>query len=308
MLFPTFIKEIPELANNITEIMTITQGWSPDKKFKIKVDSGQTYLLRISSADEKERKQLEYDSMQLLSELNETISKPIVIGDLPSSNEIYTLLTWIDGEDALKVISELTENEQYRLGFKAGYILKKIHSRSTKELTTSWSELYNKKLDQSIENYKNCAYRFNYDEIVLDFIEGHRRFLIGRPITIQHGDFHLGNMVISDDNEIGIIDFNRLDYGDPWEEFDRMIWTYKVSDHFATGQINGYFNNEPPDDFFQLMALYTARGLLSSIPWAIPFGESEVQVMLRNAEIIFENYQRFTTVYPKWYLKNVSCS
>ncbi|MDF2557175.1 MAG: aph [Bacillales bacterium] len=307
MIHPAFIKEIPELANNIIDIMNITHGWSKDRKYKVRVDSGETFLLRISSESEKERKLFEYESMRCLSNLNGNISKPIAFGNLSSTNEIYTLLTWINGEDAVKVMTNLTETEQYHLGFKAGQILKKIHSIGKRELTTSWSEFYNSKLDQSIENYKNCAYRFNHDEIVLDFIEGHRQLLEGRPITIQHGDFHLGNMVISDDNELGIIDFNRLDYGDPWEEFDRMIWTYKISRHFATGQINGYFSNEPPEKFFQLMALYSARGLLSSIPWAIPFGDREIQIMLKNAEVIFESYQGFETIYPLWYLKNVSC-
>jgi len=32
-------------------------------------------------------------------------------------------------------------------------------------------------------------------------------------------------------------DFNRLDYGDPWEEFNRIVWCAGISKQFASGRI-----------------------------------------------------------------------
>jgi serine/threonine-protein kinase len=57
-------------------------------------------------------------------------------------------------------------------------------------------------------------------------------------------------MIVSPEGELRIIDFNRSDDGDPWEEFNRIVWSAAVCPHFATGQIHGYFDGNPPDEFF----------------------------------------------------------
>ena len=103
---------------------------------------------------------------------------------------------------------------------------------------------------------------------------------------------------------MGIIDFNRLDYGDPWEEFNRITWDASLSGVFASGRINGYFNNDVPDLFFRLMALYIASNQLSSIHWAIPFGQEEVDIMLKRAGDVLNWYDHFQTYIPSWYLPN----
>ena len=46
-----------------------------------------------------------------------------------------------------------------------------------------------------------------------------------------------------------MIDFDRFDFGDPWEEFNRIVWSAQVSTPFASGMIDGYFDNEVPDYF-----------------------------------------------------------
>lgn len=106
---------------------------------------------------------------------------------------------------------------------------------------------------------------------------------------------------ITDNKKIGVIDFNRYDIGDPWEEFNRIVFSIYVSKAFATGQINGYFNNNVPDKFFKLMALYIASNAISSVPWAIPFGTKEVDTMLSNINEMLEYYDCFNSYKPTWY-------
>ena len=109
-------------------------------------------------------------------------------------------------------------------------------------------------------------------------------------------------MVISR-KRLGIIDFNRLDFGDPWEEFNRIVWCVDCSPAFASGQIDGYFEGSPPEEFFHLMALYIACNQLSSIYWAIPFGEGEINIMRNQAKKMLEYYNGMETVVPQWYKK-----
>ena len=125
--------------------------------------------------------------------------------------------------------------------------------------------------------------------------------LRNRPQCFQHGDYHIGNMIITPTGELGIIDFNRWDYGDPWEEFNRIVWCVRTSKSFASGYINGYFNNDIPELFFRLMALYIASNQLASIPWAIQFGQEEIDVMTSLAQDLIGWYEYFIKFLPKWY-------
>jgi aminoglycoside phosphotransferase (APT) family kinase protein len=93
-----------------------------------------------------------------------------------------------------------------------------------------------------------------------------------------------------------------MDYGDLWREFNRITFCVNISSIFTSGYINGYFDNEVPDLFFRLMALYMANNQLSSISWAIPFGEEEINTMLKQAENIMKWYDNFKTYMPNWYI------
>ena len=126
--------------------------------------------------------------------------------------------------------------------------------------------------------------------------------LKNRPQTCQHGDFHIGNLILAPGNTLGVIDFNRWDYGDPFEEFYKMmLFSRELSIPFAMGQINGYFENRVPNNFFDLLALYLADVILFSVVWAIPFGTDEVKGMIKRAEMMLSDYDNFNTTTPKWF-------
>ena len=122
-----------------------------------------------------------------------------------------------------------------------------------------------------------------------------------RPQTFRHGDYNMGNLIITPDHEIGIIDFGQSCFGDPWDDFNRMIYSWQKSIPFAIGQIHGYFNNQIPDSFFTIMAIYTARSLLGSIPWAKPFGIKTINRMKDQATKIIQSYNNFKSIIPSWY-------
>lgn len=212
------------------------------------------------------------------------------------------LLTWIDGEDAEKILPTLKETEQYTLGINAGELLRKIHSIPAPENQMPWSERFNRKIDRKIFEYKNCGIKIPNDDKIFAYIAQNRCLINDRPQCFQHGDYHAGNMIITRNGELGVIDFNRLDYGDPWEEFNRIVWCADVSKHFASGRIDGYFGGYVPDEFFKLMALYIASNQLSSVYWAIPFGQNEIDTMLKQASDMLNYYNDMINFVPKWYI------
>ena len=193
---------------------------------------------------------------------------------------------------------------QYRYGLDAGRILAKIHTIPAPEDAPSWENRFNAKIDRKIAMYENCELKYEHGgEAFLGYLAQHRPLLSGRPQSYQHGDYHIGNMMIDRDGVLTIIDFDRDDFGDPWEEFNRIVWCAQAAPAFASGMVDGYFDGEVPMEFWKLLALYICSNTLSSLPWAIPFGEKEIQVMRNQAAQVLEWYDGMANVVPTWYLK-----
>ena len=285
--------------NDFVEVIKIEKGWSNEKKYKVVDRRGQTYLLRISPKENYEYKKAEYENMEMVSTLGIPMCQPIEFGLCDEG--VYSLQGWIDGKDAEEAIISLSDKQVYAYGFEAGKILRKLHSIPAPEGIGCWEDFFNKKMNRKIENYNNCPLKYEGGEAFIAYIEEHRHLLKGRPMTYQHGDFHIGNLMIDNKGKLVVIDFNRNEYGDPWEEFNRIVWCAQSAPLFATGMIDGYFDGDVPKSFWDLLALYISSNTLSSLPWAIPFGQKEIDVMIKLAEDILSWYDDMKCTVPTWY-------
>lgn len=289
--------------NEWTTIEHINKGWSEDIKFFVVDINGNKYILRLSNINLYDRKKLEYENLKELAGFSLNMSIPVDFGICNNGTMVYMLLKWIDGEDAIENIPSLPKIEQYNLGIEAGKMLKTIHSIKPKSTVELWEDRFKRKIENGIGAYRECGISIDYEKDIINAIRENEIYLRDRPSTLQHGDYHLGNMIITPDNNLGIIDFNRCSFGDPWEEYDRFIFSWDNSIDFANGQIHGYFHNNVPDEFFRLMCLYNARNSLASIPWSIPFGERELSVALSNIEKSYDSYNGYKTHIPNWYVE-----
>lgn len=282
----------------------INKGWSGDKKYCVTDKNGIKYLLRISHSEQYDKKRSEFENMIKVATLGVPMCKPLEFG--VSDEGVYSLQSWIEGFDAEELIPALTEDKQYEYGTEAGQILKKIHSVPAPETVDIWENRFNRKLDRKVEQYRKCPIKYENGEAFLTYIEDNRHLLNNRPQCYQHGDYHIGNMMIDEQGRLHIIDFNRNDFGDPWEEFNRIVWCAQASSMFATGMVNGYFNDSVPTEFWKLLALYISSNTLSSVPWAIPFGEAQIEVMLKQAKEVLSWYDNMNNPVPSWYKGVVS--
>ena len=277
----------------------IDKGWSGDKKYCVTDKQGNKYLFRVSPIELYERKKSEYELMTKVATLGIPMCRPLEFGT--SDEGVYSIQTWIDGTDAEEVIPYLTDSEQYSYGFEAGRMLRSIHSISDSDNRPDWELFFNGKIDRKINTYKNCPIHFAGDESMIDYIESNRYLLKDRPQCLQHGDYHRGNLMVDSNGTLTVIDFGKVDFGDPWEDMKAITWDIGMSPLFATGRINGYFNNNVPIEFWQLLALYICVGSLSSIPWAIPFGDEQIQVMVNQAKDVLSWYDDMKNSVPTWY-------
>ena len=294
------IAEIPG-AGDWKTISKIEEGWSDDAKYFVEDKVGRRFLLRISDGNKYEEERQLYEALRALNKTEIPTSKLIDSGLCNDGKHTFRIFNWLEGEVITRILDNFSDKDQYSLGYSSGQILRNIHKVKSPTNWMSWDTYYNRKISRKIELYHSCSINFPHADQVINYIQEHKILLKGRPLRLLHGDYHVGNFLLTPDQEIAVIDFNRLDFGDPWEEFNRITWTASQSVSFARGQINGYFNDNIPADFFKLMALYIGVNLVGSIPWAIPYGEKELQTILRLSDEVMGWYDNFERSIPAWY-------
>lgn len=287
MLFDAIIQKEP-----------VTKGWSCDQKYCAITSDSNRYLLRITPLDKSKNRKALFDILGQVCALGIPMCKPVEFGSCEEG--VYTLYTWIEGEDAEDVVPLLSKSQQYALGIESGQILKRIHSIPAPAGQEDWHIRFNRKTDHKIQKYKDCGIRFQGDDRVLSYLEQNRDVFKNRPQSFQHGDYHIGNMMLKN-HELIIIDFDRYDYGDPWEEFNRIVWCAQAAPCFASGMADGYFDFKPPMDFWKCLAFYIGSNTLSSIYWVPKFGQKELDTMMGQAQDVLLWYDNFNTVIPSWY-------
>ena len=284
---------------NIVTRKPILEGWSTDKKYCITDEKGERFLLRVSDMEQYDAKQSEFVMMQRVASLGIPMCLPIEFGVCDEG--VYSVQSWIDGESAEDLIPLLSSKKQYDYGLEAGRILHKIHSVPAPDTQEDWAVRFNRKADTKIRKYRECPIKYPKGQAFIDYINANRHLLNGRPQTYQHGDYHIGNMMIDRSGKLYIIDFNRNDYGDPWEEFNRIVWCAQKAPLFSSGMVDGYFGGDVPTDFWKLLALYISSNTLSSVYWAVPYGETEINTMLCQAEEVMTWFDNMTKTVPTWY-------
>ena len=281
-----------------------TRGWSTDQKFHIVDDGGQHLLLRLAPISQFAEKQQEFFWIKQVAATGIPMSQPVEFGVCNNGDTCYSLLSWIKGEDAAAWLATRTPSECYRLGVRAGVILKKIHT-----IAAPPAEQDVEQQMRAIFNRKLLAYRTTglVIEPEADFL---RYISQGFPLlhdisqTFLHGDFHVGNMIVGADDQLYVIDFNRYKFGDPVRDFHRLaVFSRLVSIDFARGQIDGYCGAHPPDNFFPRLAFYTAFDTFFSVLWARSFGEEETHRALQRVQMVGEDFAGFSRHVPQWYVQ-----
>ena len=205
------------LFDAIREKTPIEKGWSGDRKYRAVTADGQLYLLRIASADRLERRKNAFAQMRKCAVLGIPMARPVEFGICDGG--VYTLETFIEGTDAETYIHPLPPAQQYAYGLEAGQILARLHTLPAPADAIPWEIRFNAKIDRKIAMYENCELQYDNAQSFLTYIAENRHLLHSRPQCFQHGDYHIGNMMIDTSGKLVVIDFDKEDWGDPWEEF-----------------------------------------------------------------------------------------
>ncbi|OWA36110.1 hypothetical protein B9G55_09635 [Saccharibacillus sp. O16] len=308
---PVWMTQLPESGNWVSAKL-IDKGWSADRKYRIQTRSDEALLLRTSDAGLLQSKRAEFERVRQAAALGIPCSQPIAFGQCTGTREegqpggapfVYSLLSWIEGDDAQDRLPDLPEHEAYRLGRQAGEWLRQMHSLDVPASAELPAISARRELARKREAYQRCGYPLRFDTELEQRIEALLPLLDGVPAGFRQGDYHPGNMILKPDGQLGIIDFNRSTTGDSCRDFNRLVtFTSRISLPFARGQLDGYLEAGPKEaNFFGRMALYCAMECWFAIVWAIPFGEPEITDTLRRSEQIWLDYDGFERRKPVWY-------
>lgn len=290
-----------EGSSDWTKIEKINLGWSKDEKYYVETSSHQKMSLRVSDISVYEMKLKEYKIIQKYAKLGFAMSEPLSFGVFCNKEKVYMLLSWVEGVSLEEALPRLSETRQYQLGRDAGKILKMIHSIELPKAEMPMSTHIEKKLKQ-LASYEASSLRVPNDKDAVKYIKDNIHKIWSKPPVYQHGDFHPGNLILTADGSLGVIDFNRWDIGDPYEEFYKLeSFGTEASIPYCIGQIDSYFDYNVPEDFWEILAVYVAHASLYSIVWAEKYGQKEIDNMTRICEKSMSHYDDFRLKIPSWY-------
>lgn len=279
----------------------VSAGLSGDRKFAAETAEGRKVLLRYSDIGRYDNKKREFERMKLAFAQGVPMSEPIAL--LCEGDTVCQVLGWCEGKNLEEILPTISAQRQFDAGLKAGKILRKIHFVPAPNNLPDWYERYWSQNAPRIEGFRKSGVQIEGSDKVLRFVEENREILRGRPQCLHHGDFHAGNIICAPDGSLSVIDWETIDYenwGDPWEEFNRLGNT-ALHAPYAAGMVRGYFDGEPPEEFWRVLALYLCAGALMLVSWAYHLQKDELPGAVRNMRDLIENYDGMKTVVPKWY-------
>ena len=278
----------------------IDKGMAGDIKYRCR-RGAEEYLLRVAAGEEYDEKKKEYAYLKRLSDAGLPVPGCVEFIKNDDGSKVFTLLTWMPGEDLEGVISNMSLSEQYEIGNQAGSILRRIHDTCPETgVKKKWYDLYTETIDPRIDAYRNEGIPFSGSEKILQYFEDNKYLMKKRPMCHHHGDYHTGNLIINF-GEVSVIDWHTMDFdstGDPWYEFNRIDTKYP---EFAKGQIDGYFNGNVPEEFWRLFALYISVSAITSIVWAKYFAPEELDKIMGLNMSIRKIFDDMENPIPKWY-------
>ncbi|MBO1005264.1 aminoglycoside phosphotransferase family protein [Pseudogracilibacillus auburnensis] len=292
-----YLKENIPMLKSVSSITKINKGFSNDQKYVI----DDKYLIRVFSSENKSCRQEEFHIIQKLNRFSDYVPEAIDFGTLSNMEQSYMILTYFPGEDGETSLKELTEGAQYKAGFTAGNELKKLHELIAPEDTPPWYEHKKQKTEKYLEELELINVEKSLKKMLTSCIRENEMLMKGRPNTFQHDDFHPANLLIHRQKFAGIIDFQRMDWGDPIHDLHKLgFFSSRISVPFTRGIVDGYHSDSSlGDSFWELYLLYSAIHIVSALVWGKRMGIYEK--MLTYSMDVVRDHDHFERIVPKWY-------
>jgi|LSQX01.2.fsa_nt_gb aminoglycoside phosphotransferase (APT) family kinase protein len=239
----------------------------------------------------------------ILDDCQVPVPKPVDFGLCAQQQSVYLRTVWIDGESASAFLARVHAIDQYVLGYETALWLKVMHCCAAPVVNESWSIL----LAQETETLlRFCSSQKQCPDMILKlvgFVEKNKDGLVRKECCLLHGDLRPDNLLITSDQHILFVDFTKYCFGDPLYDLATAFCEIsRISQPFATGLIDAYFNNDVTTRSFRDIALYGAIRFLRAYALSC---ESDLSPSRRQScqgiQSFLDTYSNLRTVVPVWY-------
>ena len=164
---------------------SLNKGFSGEQKYIITTHDGNKFLLRVSKMETYEEKKKQYELLQKVEKLNINSSKPICFGKL-NDEEVYMVLSWVEGIDAEVAVKNLTDKEAYLLGVETGKVLAKLHEIPVDVNSEKvWIEKFKAKMERKYKALDESGLQIpNKEKVIKFFKKNYIDFFKNYPIII----------------------------------------------------------------------------------------------------------------------------
>jgi len=291
------------LPEPVAEIRFLDKGYSADDKYVLRSRSGADYLLRISDIAEEQVRRANFETLSQLWARGIACPQPVCFDTHPGKAVCFMVLTYIPGDCARDALPKMRPAEQYAVGHQAGEELAKIHRALTPADRVDDYAIRGDKHARHQRFVQESGFSFRGQDRAERYVAAHLGLLRDRPTTFRHGDYHPGNLVVQGDALVGVVDFNRCDWGDPIDDFYKIaFFGAPLSPEYARGQVTGYFGGEPPDGFWRLYNLYVAVVLPADIVWTQQHYPQDLSASLELIELITSTHDFEGGGPPAWWI------
>ena len=257
-----------------------------DDKYIVNTDSGK-YIVEIYEGDLESFLKYNQQNNYLLYELNDKFAK---IED-SGFEKGYTFVI-------KKFIQNLTDQisveKQIQLGSEIGKILRKLHENSQINDDTTWSKIFNYKINNLIYNYSMTNFRGDKDYIVFDYIENNRYLIESRKLSNIYLFDNLES-IYADENNLNFVSKNVSYMADSFFEFRKINEADEKNRIFYYSLLKSYFNGKIPRLFYRILAIYTILDILQPKL----NGENDVD-LTGEFDRILSIYNDFDCIIPVW--------
>ena len=75
--------------------------------------------------------------------------------------------------------------------------------------------------------------------------------------------------------------------------------------HYSTGMIHGYFNGEPPEDFWRILTVYSSINAVSAVTWAYYRSPKHLKLKIDKCADVLMWFNNMQSIVPTWYMKEI---
>jgi fructosamine-3-kinase len=259
----SYFHDIPD-SKNWVELLRISDEDPRAHQYSARSKDGKQYYVRLDEPTRYDRIKGEFEHLRTAYETGVPVPSPKSFGLCDNGRRLYLLTDWIGGRSGEQILDCFDACSQYELGVSAGLYIKMIHSvKAPDHFVKAWWAGQSKRWQKIRQDYQRCQLSIPHDHQLFEMIDENLHLLRNRPQRLLHGAFHIGNIMLTQEGNLKLINFHRWLYGDPLYDLSAVISTtgqrYKA---FVAGVLDCYFTYLADAPSLRLLNIYTGLTLV----------------------------------------------